>query len=305
MAVGEAQVMWNLKATGMLRKSYDDLSSYRNDSRRNTIDWGAGLELEIPIKGRLSIETGLMYKNHLVLSFDKDWENKSGMVHYDHGFLDCLRVSFLELPVRLTWNQHIHRRISTHIGFGPYVSYGFGNFTVNSGNKGGVEVGLQPSVAFYFRNFNIGASYNFPIYHNYHDKNKPAIMLTMGIRFKSSAWKYVGATALVVGTVGLGALAIAGMSKSSDSSSYSGDSSSNSSRSSRSKGDSGGLSEQNSYNTDKATYSRYDSLLSSAFAGNSSASLSEIRDWQSKMKKLRQKWESKGKSFPHSSNEDR
>ncbi len=219
IAAGEAQVMWNLKGTGMYRKSYYDWSSDGDNYHKNTFDWGAGLELEIPIKGRLSIETGLMYKNHQVMSFDDDWEDKSGYVHNVRGFLSNERHSFLELPVRLTWNQHIHRKISTHIGFGPYVSYGFGHFAGNNGDKGGIEVGFQPSVSFYFWNFNIGASYNIPVYHNYHDKNKPAIMLTMGLRFKSGAWKYVGITALAVGTVGLGALAIAGMSKSSDTSS--------------------------------------------------------------------------------------
>ena len=65
------------------------------------------------------------------------------------------------------------------------------------------------------------------------------------------------------------------------------------------------LSEQQSYNRDKSTYNKYDSMLSKYFAGNSSASQSEKEDWQSKMRQLRQKWESKGKNFPHSANEDR
>lgn len=65
------------------------------------------------------------------------------------------------------------------------------------------------------------------------------------------------------------------------------------------------LSEQQSYNRDKSTYGKYDSMLSNTFAGNRSASASEIDSWQSKMKQLREKWEKKGKSFPHSSNEDK
>lgn len=65
------------------------------------------------------------------------------------------------------------------------------------------------------------------------------------------------------------------------------------------------LSEQQSYNTAKSVYSRYDSQLAAIFAGNRSASASEIKDIQSKMRSLRQKWEAKGKSFPHSPNEDR
>lgn len=65
------------------------------------------------------------------------------------------------------------------------------------------------------------------------------------------------------------------------------------------------MSEQRSYNSDKSTYSKYDSMLSQAFAGNRNASKSEINSWQRKMKQLREKWENKGKSFPHSVNEDR
>lgn len=70
-------------------------------------------------------------------------------------------------------------------------------------------------------------------------------------------------------------------------------------------GDKNNMSEQRAYNNDKSTYSRYDSMLSQAFAGNREASASEINNWQSKMKRLRKKWEDKGKNFPHSSNEDR
>lgn len=65
------------------------------------------------------------------------------------------------------------------------------------------------------------------------------------------------------------------------------------------------ISEQTAYNTDKRTYSNYDSMLAGYFAGNRNASLNEVKQWQSEMKKLRTKWESKGKSFPHSSNESR
>ena len=65
------------------------------------------------------------------------------------------------------------------------------------------------------------------------------------------------------------------------------------------------LSEQQSYNSDKATYSKYDGMLSAAFAGNRNASASEIKQWQNKMKQLREKWEKKGRDFPHFPNEDK
>lgn len=65
------------------------------------------------------------------------------------------------------------------------------------------------------------------------------------------------------------------------------------------------MSEQRAYNSDKSTYSKYDSMLAAAFAGNRNASPSEISQWQNKMKSLRKKWEAKGRSFSHSNNEDR
>lgn len=92
---------------------------------------------------------------------------------------------------------------------------------------------------------------------------------------------------------------------------YSGDSGSGSGSASSSSGKSGGsdngfkLSEQQAYNTAKSAYSRYDSQLAAIFAGNRHASQSEIEEIQSKMKSLRQKWEAKGKQFPHFPNEDR
>lgn len=91
--------------------------------------------------------------------------------------------------------------------------------------------------------------------------------------------------------------------------SYSNDSAASSGSTSGNKassvGDKYNMSDQRSYNSDKSTYNKYDSMLAQVFAGNRNASASEIRNWQSKMKDLRTKWESQGKSFPHSSNEDK
>ncbi len=65
------------------------------------------------------------------------------------------------------------------------------------------------------------------------------------------------------------------------------------------------LSEQTTYNRDKRTYERYDSQLAAHFAGNQTMSASSVRDAQNSMRSLRAKWESRGKSFPRSANEDR
>lgn len=65
------------------------------------------------------------------------------------------------------------------------------------------------------------------------------------------------------------------------------------------------LSKQDGYNSDKRVYENYDSMLSAYFAGNRQASVAEAKKWQNAMKSLRKKWEDKGKSFPHSGNEDK
>ena len=65
------------------------------------------------------------------------------------------------------------------------------------------------------------------------------------------------------------------------------------------------LGEQQSYNTDKQTWSNYDGMLSAHFYGGRSATRNEIKQWQQKMKDLRTKWKAKGKSFPDSSNENK
>lgn len=91
-----------------------------------------------------------------------------------------------------------------------------------------------------------------------------------------------------------------------DGSGYSSDSgSSYSSKGSSSSSGNYSISEQDSYNSDKRTYERYDSQLSKHFYGNGNMSDSSVREAGQKMKRLRQKWESRGKSFPHSNNEDK
>lgn len=63
------------------------------------------------------------------------------------------------------------------------------------------------------------------------------------------------------------------------------------------------LAENQSKNTDSRTYANYDSMLSKMRYGNMPYNDKERREWQAKMKSLRQKWEGKGQSFPHSQNE--
>lgn len=75
--------------------------------------------------------------------------------------------------------------------------------------------------------------------------------------------------------------------------------------SSSASGNKNNLGEQQSYNTDKQTWSNYDGMLSAHFYGGRSATRNEVKQWQQKMKDLRGKWKAKGKNFPDSSNENK
>lgn len=57
------------------------------------------------------------------------------------------------------------------------------------------------------------------------------------------------------------------------------------------------ISEQRAYNSDKSTYSKYDSMLSQTFAGNRTASASEINQWKNKMRALRKNGKIREKVF--------
>ena len=317
-----AQLMWNLKGGFMGRKA---LVRESEVEEKNSPDWMVGLELEIPLSEQLNLETGLRYKDHKVF-VQKEYNYDIGNGETFKRVFDA-NVNF-EIPLRLTYKQPLGRHFSLHAGLGPYLTtcYGAGWDRYNAeyiGFSGSsiewkdakigdmTNIGLETSVAINWACLSLGATYNNPcFYKGYKDENKPVVMATLGIRFKSSAWKYVGATLLSIVTFG-GAAASAwskAVEANRDYSSGSFDSYSSSGGSSSStsgNANSNNLSEQQSYNTDKRTWDNYDSQLSAHFYGSRSATRTEVQQWQQSMKKLRQKWQAKGKSFPNSSNESK
>lgn len=82
------------------------------------------------------------------------------------------------------------------------------------------------------------------------------------------------------------------------------DSYSHSSSSSSTQEKTNNISEQNAYNRDKETYEQCDSRASRWRYGGVSHTESEKRSTGNQMKNLRSKWVARGKSFPHSDNED-
>ncbi len=285
--MSNAQLMWNLEGGIMPR-------SVKGDQTR--LDWMAGLELEIPLNLKFNIETGLRYRHHLTV----------GAIESD---IDYHKI---ELPVRFTYKQPLGKKFTMHVGAGPYASYALG------GNR--LYAGIETSIAFNWKFLSIGAIYDLPIYKGYIDRNKPGFMATVGFRFKTSGWKYVGIGALAVATVGVGALLVANSIKGNGSdSASSGDYSSGSSSDSRSGNSySGGNSsdskvmsgsDMQNYNSLRNTYRKWaDDLREMKFANGkyqNGYSQSDKQHAQSEMKRIRQTAQSKwGKEIPYDSIED-
>ena len=277
----DAQLLWNLKLGGM-KRTFTEYPSSWADNTNDRIDWQAGLELEIPINKKFNIETGLRYKDHF--SMEECGDNSY--------------TQHIELPVRFAYKLPLNKHFTLHAGVGPYASY------MIRPNK--YQFGIEPSIAIYWNCLSLGAQYNLICIDNgFKDINKPAIMLTLGVRFKTSTWKYIGAGLLTVATLGAATAMAWNNINSSSSSSYSNSSySSYSSSTSSTNSNKYSISDQNNYNTDKKTWDQYDNYLSSHFFGSRSATRSDVEQWQRKMKELRNKWSSKGKSFPYSQNEN-
>jgi hypothetical protein len=305
-SVVDAQVMWNLKGGWMGRKAIVQESEVEE---KNRPDWMAGLELEIPLSDKLNLETGLRYRDHkiwVVKEYDYDIGGEKFTRNFDAN-------ANFEIPLRLAYKQQLGKHFSLHAGVGPYIStcYGAGwdrfNAEYHGSNWSDIEwsdakfkdmtnVGLESSIAINWACLSLGATYNTPcFYKGYKDENKPIIMATLGIRFKSSAWRYVGATLLTIATVG-GAAASAWSSaveanqnySSSSYGSYGSSSSRNSSSSTT--GNKYSITGQQNANNAQTAYNRYGDLLSKHFYGSTSATLSEVKQWQNEMKKLKQKW---------------
>lgn len=322
----QAQVMWNLRG-GLMQREYKDRILFGEDesnNREKRIDWMAGLEMEIPLSDMLNIETGLRYKNHYSAVKAEDVQRS----WYDTYTVNYYKTasSHIELPLRLAYKQQLGKYFSLHAGVGPYASYAIGDDFGDKWNNN-LQVGLEPSVVINWACLSLGATYNIPcFYEGFKDENKPVVMATLGIRFRSHVWKYVGATLLAIASVGAAAAAVwpsgdySSYSSSSYGSSYNngsynsfsvnassgnGNAETGTHSSSSASGNKYNLGEQQNYNTDKQIWSNYDGMLSAHFYGGRSATRNEIKQWQQKMKDLRARWKAKGKSFPDSSNENK
>lgn len=309
---------------------------YWNENYKQTLTSGyeisAGLYIQIPLKGhQMFLDTGLGWKSKNVISVrDANLNyNNVGLDFEDHKFIDYQgRINFLELPLRFGYQLNLNAKNSFQFKIGPYISYAINNlqndwadYAIYGKPKESlspVSVGLSPSIMFKHRRLAVGATLNTPCFFNGPRAYKStSFNLVVAIHLGSmSGWDWDAiADGLDKASQAMGAVSNTLMEMQNNSQSYDGNSSydesssySKSSASSSSKSSSGdkyNVSEQRACNTDKRTYSNYESQLASHFAGNRTMTSSEVRNAQSKMRQLRNKWVKKGYSFSKSPYEDK
>ena len=314
-ATAKSQVMWNLKGGWMSREAYFyDTHSSDSREKENFQEWMAGLEMEIPLSDKLNLETGLRYKRHHAFVENEYTIKTVGSSYTRTENRQFEAKNLIELPLRLTYKQPLGKDFSLHVGVGPYMSFipdGSWRFYRNENNTNNgwsdskwgdqLQVGLEPSVAINWKCLSLGATYNIPcFYKGYKDENKPVVMATLGIRFKSSAWRYVGATLLTIVTVG-GAAASAWSSAVEANQNYSSGYYGSSSYSSGSNSSSGGNYETMYRKWEKQAQNVYNSL-----AGHSGGTVTYqknmelLRNAQKEMAKWRNKARKAGIMIPQS-----
>ena len=298
-----SEVFWEFQLGGMYMPrttSYmcegDKVVKNPNDSKQGTWNALGGFGLFIPLSSRvpLLIETGLRYRNAPIINYGKR-DNTWVWVDPKVG-----RGNFVELPLKLNYELRLNELNSFRFGLGAYGAYMIDG---SEGNQTGLSVGIEPSVVFCHRGISFGLSYTNPlIYSAYKNKLGSNIALTFGIKFKSGAWKYIGAGLGAVAT--LGATAAVAYQSSQDSSGYSSDSSSSYSSGSSS---SGGSNYETMYRKwEKRAKEAFDSLDGhSGSAGTYQRNKKLLRDAQKEMRSWRQKAYKAGVIIPQSEWEDK
>ncbi len=300
--MGEARTNWRFYVGGMYSQTkegerYSSGESYV-DKNGSFVIMG-GMDIQFILKDMWHIETGLNYR-HAPYSW---WD--------DRGY-DCLtpgEADWLSIPARFGYRMALNDKNLFEFGLGPYISYAFSSdFDENKYAR--LNVGISPVVTFKHRAFSVSLRYETPMFYNgMKNECKHMFAVTVGVNFngRKPNWDTIGAVLNAANAV-LGA-ANEALGNTSDGGSYdTGSYDEGSSSGSKSRGDSGNkynIGEQQAYNTDKSTYGRYESQLAAHFAGNQVMSSSQVRDAQRAMKKLREKWEKRGKSFPRSPYETR
>lgn len=179
--ISKAETYWNLQIGGM----YDHIDY--DDS--NKIDWFAEFGPSFQLsKTNFVFEPTLRYHMKYYVSRLSDWD-----CEYGYG-------NMIELPLKMSYDLHIGEKSFFRIGVAPYLSYVLTSPIGYSDNN--LHIGLEPSLSFHYKNFNIGVSYSNPcIYKGWNNENRNCVLATIGVRFDSGTLEAVGAGALAVAVV--------------------------------------------------------------------------------------------------------
>lgn len=335
----QAEVKWLLYAGGMYGKAWQGEEFYGGMKEKiNSYDFTGGLSLQISLRGRFYLETGIGYRRGPFLSVEEDTdcshpEYLSSYEVYDKNYNDWLHV-----PLKLGYCLPLSEKTSLMLAVGPYVDMAFETGYGDSP----IGVGLMPSIALRHRKFNIGVQYQNPVFVNGTcNVNKSVIMATIGLSFNigkidfgnvdwlgvANALSATGEALSVMSGNGSASQSYSSVRQTTTSNStYSASETSQESKKSTSsnKKDAkkGSQAELTAFNSDRRTYSNEETLIiklysdlqdlgyskekdKSKIAAKEKQLIKDIKDTQARMKKIRSKWEARGYEMYHSSWEDK
>lgn len=187
----QAQVLWDFRGGVSYGKwNYDDYSEkYWN--------YMGELGIDIPLKKKFALDIALRYKNicHIDAWDYELTEDNSYWGNYDEE--EKTRASILELPFRLGYKIPLSKYSLIRLSVGPYVSAG-----LNDGFRL-YQVGGTTGVTYEYKKINIGLNYNVAIHKAFDNVASNGVYLTLGVKFKSSAWKSIGAVTAAIGTTAI------------------------------------------------------------------------------------------------------
>lgn len=191
----KAQVLWDFRG-GV---SYNTLGGY-TETTKDAFSYMGELGIDIPIKDKFGIEVALRYKNIFHSDSFKSELDYDNLQDYDKYYWlnkeNCEgRASILELPLRMGYKIPIFSNTLLRVGVGPYVSAGLNDkFRL-------YQAGISTALTYEYKKINIGVNYNLALHDSFEREGHNGVFLTFGVKFKSSAWKSIGAAAAAVGSV--------------------------------------------------------------------------------------------------------
>lgn len=320
-----AAVNWRIHAGGM-----SALFSTDKEWIKDNFYALLGCEIQIPIKDRLFIESGVNLRGGPVtftfwkydfpgnvaddISFN-DFDNNGtyiGSERLDAGVYNGM-VTSLNIPVRFGYRLKLKGKNEFQFAFGPYFESALSRcYPISNNNQ--ISVGLTPSIVFKHRALSLGVLYqNSCIYNGLKNRDKNALLFTIGVNFngrkvdtdKLIEGLSIASSVLDATTTAMSQYVDEFDSSNKSSGSYYNESSYNESSNSNnlSNNVTRGSSNRSARNNDYNTYFKYETIIIKIINGDDT--VNKKSDIQRKMRKLREKWTNKGDGWQASPYETR